>query len=1000
VEATESDPRSASFGLVLACFFFSGFSALLYQTAWTREFSFVFGTSDLAVAAVLAAYMGGLAAGSAIASRVAHRLTRPILAYGILELGIALFALAVPGGMRLITAVYVAVLGGGETASEPGGIASFFRLGTAFILLLPPTALMGATLPLLARHAVRRDEEVGPRIGSLYAMNTAGAIAGTVCAAFLLLPAIGLRQTVYAGAAVNALVFAGAALLARRAAAPPPAEPDRRGDALRGRWILPLMAFSGAASFVYEVMWTRLLSQILGGSVYAFATMLASFLLGIALGSAVAGRIARTARRATTGFAWSQIGIAVLSIAAFRTADSLPAMARALGAGATAGDLANAGISAAVLLPFALCIGATFPFAVRVVVERPERSASATARVYAWNTVGSIVGAIAAGFLLLPRFGFQGTLVIGCATNLGLAAVAALAARPRRKAPLAAAAAVGALLALHPIAAPWQLLRSSPFRPLPIDGPIEFFAVGRSSTVMLADRGEDWQLYTNGLPESLIARPGRLPGRSPEARWLGFLPVLLRPEAERALLIGLGGGIALEGMPSVLDPVDVVELEPEVVAANQHIGALRDADPLGSPRVRLVVNDARGALMLSSTRYDAIVSQPSHPWTAGASHLYTKEFFELAKERLTEDGVFVQWIGIRFVDEALLQTLLATLGQVFAHVQVYRPVPPALLFAASDAPFDLPSGTAAALRVAGEDLARYGVELPEDAAAALVLDDSGARAFAGAAPINTDDRNLLATRSARLDAQAALDAPEADRLLAPFDPLPALVQSLDPLRLVRRLASARHFERATKLAQGLNALDREIALGWIAAGKNLRRAAARHFELALTRDPSSGEAQAGRFLMRIHPVGDDAPARIRLFQRARTHFEAREFEALADLDAALAEPGPDDPLFPMACQLRAEWRLADGGTTRAIEALSIIDRVIVRGTRIHDYMIRARAGIAAGRPEATRAALGYVSRRLAPAGRNIAREAIALVDALPPDLRDDAQRAHFERIAR
>ena len=999
MEGREPDPRGVSFGLVLACFFFSGFSALLYQTAWTREFAFVFGTSDLAVAAVLAAYMGGLAAGSAIASRIAHRLTRPVLAYGILELGIALFALAVPGGMRGITAIYAAILGGGETASEAGGIATVFRLGIAFVLLLPPTALMGATLPLLARHAVRRDEEVGPRIGALYAMNTAGAIAGTVCAAFLLLPAIGLRQTVYVGAAVNALVFAGAALLARTAPAPLAAGRGERDAAHPGRWILPLMAFSGAVSFSYEVMWTRLLSQILGGSVYAFATMLASFLIGIALGSAVAGRLARQATRATTGFAWSQVGIAVLSLAAFRVADLLPEMARAIGAGATAGDLANAGISAAVLLPFALCIGATFPFAVRIVVDRPEHSATATAEVYAWNTVGSIVGAIAAGFLLLPRFGFVGTLAIGCATNLALAAIACVASQPRRRAPLAAAAAVAVVLVLQPIDAPWQLLRSSPFLAKPVSGAIRFFAVGRSSTVMLVDRGEDWQLYTNGLPESVIARPGRLPGRSPEARWLGFLPVLLRPQSERALLIGLGGGIALEGMPATLDPVDVVELEPEVVAANRDIGALRDSDPLASPRARMLVNDARGALMLSDTRYDAIVSQPSHPWTAGASHLYTREFFELAKARLADGGVLVQWIGIRFVDEALLRTLLATLGDVFAHVQVYRPVAPALLFAASDAPLDLATSVTAALRVAGPDLARYGIQVPEDAVSALVLDTSASRAFAADAPINTDDRNLLATRSARLDSRSALDTEEVDRLLAPHDPLPAAAARFDPQRLVRRLATTRHFDRATRVAWSLTGADRETALGWIAAAGNRRRAAAAHFGRALELDPNSFEAHAGRFDVGAAPTGTPPPAVV-LLARARDRLESRDFEALAALDDALAEQGPESPLFAAASRLRVAWRLADGRPAAGLEALDLIDAVIVRGTRVDDYLIRARAGLAAGRPEATRAALGYLGRRLAPAGKRIAREALVLEQALPPELRDEALREHLERLSR
>ena len=278
------------FFVILLCFFLSGFSALLYQTAWTREFSFVFGTSEIAVAVVLAGYMGGLALGSAAAARFAPKVTRPIWVYGALELGIAGSALALPFGLEGLTAAYVAMFAQAAPA-EPGMAATLFRFVSAFVLMMIPTGLMGATLPLLARHAIRRHEEIGPRVGGLYAINTAGAIAGTLIAGFLLLPQIGLRQTVYVGALGNLLVFLAAAALSRGAPLPLTSPPS--SNRLEHRWVLPLMLLSGAVSFSYEVMWTRLLSQILGGSLFAFTTMLSSFLLGIAVGSAVGGAVAR-----------------------------------------------------------------------------------------------------------------------------------------------------------------------------------------------------------------------------------------------------------------------------------------------------------------------------------------------------------------------------------------------------------------------------------------------------------------------------------------------------------------------------------------------------------------------------------------------------------------------------------------------------------------------------------------------------------------------------------
>jgi len=202
------------FLLLQLCFFISGFAALLYETAWTRELAFVFGTSELAVTAVLAAYMAGLALGAAVAARLAHLIRRPVLAYGVIELGIGLGALAVPFAIRGLMGIYVNWLGGLEAPPESVGLATaLFHLVGAFLVLVPCTALMGATLPLLARHAVRRDDQVGPRIGYLYAVNTAGAICGAMTAAFILLPEFGLRQTIYFGAVGHALVLAAAARL-------------------------------------------------------------------------------------------------------------------------------------------------------------------------------------------------------------------------------------------------------------------------------------------------------------------------------------------------------------------------------------------------------------------------------------------------------------------------------------------------------------------------------------------------------------------------------------------------------------------------------------------------------------------------------------------------------------------------------------------------------------------------------------------------------------------
>ncbi len=805
---------------VLLCFFLSGFAALLYETVWAREFAFVFGTSDLAVATVLAAYMGGLAAGAGLAGRIATRIRRPVLTYGVLELGIGLSALAVPFAIQASTVLLVARFGGAQTLPEAGAFTpAFFYLVCSFVIVLFPTALMGATLPLLARYAVEHESQIGSRVGLLYATNTAGAVAGTLTAAFLLLPALGLRRTVFVGAAVNLAVFFVAALLARRLPALSRTQPSRERGAPsardRGALILPIIFCSGVVSFTYEVLWTRLLGHIVGGSVYAFATMLATFLIGIAVGSAVASRLASARDRAAGIFVLTQLGAALLSYAAFAALDALPLLAQRLGAGpAASATAANVVLSGVVLLPAALCIGATFPLAVRILARHQAEAGPASARVFAWNTLGAIVGSVGAGFWWIPALGYAGTLTAAVAANLSLAAAACFLIPRRRFGALVVVAAAVAGLVITPPRPPGRLLRTSPLDVLPSAGEVAYFGVGRTATVLLLEIGGRWQLRANGLPEAVIQRRGGRPTPHRAAAWLGVLPALARPDARSMLVIGLGGGVALEGVPPTLERIDVVELEPEVIAANRAIADERRRDPLSDPRVRLTLNDARSALLLTERRYDAIVSQPSHPWTAGSAQLYTEEFLELVHRRLADGGVFVQWMGLSFVDRELLETVLATLQRVFPQVRAYRPLPSEVLFLASDQPIEVESQVSRVIQEAGAELAAVGIFGAEDAAAALFLDEQGAAALAEGVRPNTDDDNRLAMRSPRI-LGGALGSAGADRILASRDPLLADRGVLDRVAVVQRLLAGGEAPRAERVAESTrDPVERETALGY------------------------------------------------------------------------------------------------------------------------------------------------------------------------------------------
>jgi len=979
------------FVLLLVCFFVSGFAALLYQTAWTREFAFLFGTSELAVVAVLAAYMAGLALGAAVAARVVRRLARPVLVYGLLELGIAVGALCVPFSIRAVQSLYIAWAGGLEAPPETMALTTaLFHLLGSFIVLVPCTALMGATLPLLARYAVSEDAQVGPRIGVLYAVNTFGAIAGTLVAAFYLLPAFGLRQTVYIGILGNAIVFVAAAALARGLAGLPPDQDT--GAKARGtfHWILPAMTASGIVSFVYEVLWTRLLGQVLGGSTAAFASMLSSFLLGIALGSALASRFAKTRAAAARGFALSQLGAGILGYAAFHSADLLPILAQAVGA-SPAAPAAGAAAAGIVLLPVTLCIGATFPFGVRLLARDAEEAASVSGRVYAWNTVGSILGAILAGFFLLPELGLERTALVGVGTSLALAVLAAALSTPRSHilAGLAAASLITAFVVGLP--QPTGLLLHSAISGTRTTGELYHLAIGRSATVTVVESDVGWRLLTNGLPESGVDREELPNRRFQETAWLSLLPTAARPDLSNMLIIGLGGAQTLQATAQTVEAIDVIELEEEVVTANRLIP--RPVDPFADPRISLRLGDARGAMNLTDRKYDAIVSQPSHPWTSGASHLYTREFFELVQSKLAPGGIFVQWIGQGFVDVPLFGSLAASMIDVFPHVQVFRPVPAALVFMASDEPFDLIESGPRALAAAPEDFANAGIHRVEDLLASLTLDEEGVRRFAAGRPLNTDDHNLLATT--RLPpARRNQNAAEFERHLVGVEPLdPHMLGRLQGEAVVRRIGWNGQPQRAKRIAQLLEPSSAIAARGWLQADSSQRARSRTSFAKALAIDPENRAARAGMIKVydadrfdKLDPGIDWSPSEQLAIEASRLRLD-RDWSGLAALDPALARIPADDLLHSYTEQLRAHWRIESGDPVRAREAIEILDGLLTRHRSYENYLQRIRAAAAAGEKAVAWAGLNHFVTPQRVRNRATAQQLLAIGHALgdPPE---------------
>ena len=1023
---------------VAVCFLLSGFAALLYQAAWLKKLAVTFGASHVAVATVLAAYMAGLALGAALAARLASKVRRPLLVYGVLEAVIGGSALLVPLLLDAAQALFVFLYGGQPAPAADAGIGqSLYYLAATFLILAVPTGAMGATLPLLSKHAVFEDRQVGPRIGLLYGINTAGAVFGALAAGFLLLPHLGLHGTLAIGAGVNGAVFLVAVHLARglgqgpdakrRMAASEQVRAQQRGTgsdsaelapAVLGKtadgaanraplghgkapwhWIMPAMLASGAVSFALEVLWTRLLTHLFGGTIHAFSIMLACFLAGIALGGLLAGRLARDRATARLGFAAAQGLVALLSLASYRFIDLWLPENGGLGGKALYAFLAMA--------PATLFIGATYPLAVRIATAGAGQTANAAGAIYAWNTLGAILGALLTGFVVLPALGFGPTLKAAMLVSLSLALIAGLpSGKPHRSsaahgdgmarlsgprrlaaAGLAATALIGTLLFVQP-GRPDDLIYAqtsgSQGR-----GAERFYAVGRSATVLLRDQGGFFHLSSNGLSESAIPRRGMAPQNNSQ-KWLAGLTALARPEAASMLVVGFGGGVALAGAPPHATDLDVLELEPEIIRANRAVGGERRRDPLADPRLNLILNDARNAMLLTSKRYDAIVSQPSHPWTGGASHLYTREFLALAKSRLKDGGVFLQWINSQFVDEALLKTLAATILDQFRHVELYQPERQVLLFLGSDRPIGLwdgPQGAATALQRHRRHYNRLGMRAVEDVEAMLTLDEPGLRAFAAGAPLNTDGRNRLAFFSR--PAGDGLSADDMQKLFADLDPLTRPGSDFHRKRtgdfnlpyIAERLLAGNFIQRAYLLGRAADALPRRNprdagtqaagisaekaiidALGFEHSGDIQRAQAA--FRRALQSNPAS---QAARFgLLKLH-LGDFAQGNVprpiielanalrgpeRRVLESWVYGAQRRFDRIAALDGTLAEVAPTSPAHPIAIKLRADWRVVrsqrDGDPAPAREALAMLDDLLASFSSLDLHILRSGCAWLAG----------------------------------------------------
>ena len=707
-------------------FFISGASALIYQVVWLRLLSLVFGVTVYAASTVLASFMAGLAIGSALAGRLADRVRRPLAWFGAAELLIAATALVSPVALDAIGSLYV------RFAADAGSTTTLttVRLICSALVVLPPTVLMGSTLPLVLRSAGAETAGIASRISLLYGLNTCGAIAGALLAGFVLIGAVGLTRTFQLAAALNVIVGLSAIALSRRSTLmDSAARPSTASSAPNpGPSIVPLIFFlSGFTSLALEVVWFRTLVLYFPATTYAFTAMLATVLAGIALGSLAVTPLLRRRRPTLIGFGLLHAGVAIAALAGCKR------LAAVYAGGGTLADLVTG--ATMTILPAALMMGAAFPIGCRLWLAGAEDSGRRVGLLYSVNVAGAILGSIVAGFALLPWLGSARSLraLAGLSVLSGLIALLAATGR-RSRLVWASAVIVVFAIAARQMPDPFVTGLMKRYRDA---GRIFMRDEGVQTTVSVHVRElGSRQLYLDGLHQASDGRDVVL-----MHRMIGHLPVLLHRAPTRALVIGLGGG-ATAGAVSLhphLD-VEIVELAPGVVRAAEWFTHINE-DVLHKPQVTLRIDDARNYLMVGRGKYDVITADVIQPTHAGAGLLYSEEYFSLARRALTDDGVMVQWIGQR--SDTYYRLIARTFQRVFPETTVW--VNGSLLIG-SVKPLVLNRDVLAA-QIAGSGLEAALTPLGFGTADALLAQftagPAALRRFLGEGPVLTDDKPSL-----------------------------------------------------------------------------------------------------------------------------------------------------------------------------------------------------------------------------------------------------------------
>ena len=822
--------------LVYGLFFVSGATALIYEVVWARMLTQIFGNTTHAIATVLSAFMGGLALGSYVLGRLADTGRNPFLIYGLLEGGVGIYGLVIPTLFALTQQAYSRLYGLAEASFTLFSLALFLL---CFAVILVPTALMGATLPLLSRFSVTQFASLGRRIGDLYAINTLGAVVGCALSGFYLIPELGLRGSVRLAAALNLsiavlVVVAVMWFRGRREAsedageAPPESRPTATAASRLDIALLAAFGLSGAAAMVYENAWTRALTLVIGMSTYSFTVMLTTFLVGLGVGSLLYARWWGTRDVGVAGFGLLQLLIALSALATIPLFERLPFLFLRLqkGFGDSFGQFLSiqVALSALVMIVPTLLLGTTFPVVARIYTQSLYRIGTSVGTAYASNTLGAIIGAFLGGFVLIPVLGVQNS--IGLAVTVSAATgviLVALDARVRQNRRLVAAgamfvAAVAAVLSFRTwdkgVMTSGVTIYAHNYASLPTDSlrregmerdDLLYYREGLTATISVHRSAGSSYVYekTNGKVDASF-------GDSPTQLMVGYLPMLMNPGAKRVLVIGMGSGMTAKAAAAFpVERLDVAEIEPAVIEGARFF-AEKNGRIHDDPRLRFIHADGRNYLLAVRERYDVIMSEPSNPWIAGIGNLFTREYYQEALSKLAEGGVFGQWMQTYGMAPEDLRMVYRTFADVFPDVSLWAVNDSDMLLIGTAHPQRLRrADLQAALEarpVARQDLRELGFADAYGLMAMYLMPKAALLKMAGEAAYNLDDFPRLEFLAPR---NLGRDTTTLNARLTRFFTVPPTVEDADPDRdPTGRLALA--------LAQGYRAVrDQARAREWV-----------------------------------------------------------------------------------------------------------------------------------------------------------------------------------------